>query len=147
MITHAQFKKTYIDKHVPIDVDNFPKGSIYQCFDLVKFYCRQVRWVELWHYGSAKNGWLNKETFPNCEFITPWPWHDMKQWDVFIWNVWDFGHIGIVDSAYNEWYTTFEQNAWKWWGDGKWDNAPRVWNRKYKPSLLWFVRHRPLPTK
>lgn len=144
LLTHQQFLNKYVTPHKPIDEDG---AFRYQCLDIVKQYAKEVIWCRLWYFSNkAVNGRKNTTAFPwgHRQFITPWPWHDMKQGDIFIWTAtqkYKAWHIGIVDTASNKSYRTIEQNAWKGWWDGKWLNAPHMFDRPYNERLLGFVRY------
>lgn len=117
----------------------------HQCVGQVKHRARLVCWIILWTFNwsakkaTYKTGW----TFDPAkrEQMTPWPWKDLKQWDILIQSDWQYGHIWVVHRATDKGYYMIEQNAktglWSWLG---WD-AILIWRYgRSDKKILNFYR-------
>lgn len=121
---------------------DFDKQYWFQCTDLARAYADAVRGIKSWPFWwAAKNASLT--TFPWTKMLSPWPWNDLKQWDILIqwaiaWNI--YWHVWIVHKADRFGYYLIEQNWYDGTGSGIWNNAVRInyYNWSSRPILRFF---------
>lgn len=100
-MTYPEFAKKWLGKRV--DTDNFPKGEIYQCVDLVKQYMKEVKGVPYGAYGDAINYW-NRTSTPILKQFTQVSGSKVQQGDIVILNGLPgnrSGHIGVATGGIN----------------------------------------------
>lgn len=108
-----------------------------QCVALAKLYSREVLWITLPSFGgSAKNWWLNSNTFSekywkkSTKGIPP-------QGAIVFFDIWPYGHVAVVNTAGKDSMIVCEQNAtWKPW-DAPWDEI-KLSTYKYTKCLGWY---------
>lgn len=152
-ISHEEYKKRYLGKRVDFD---WAYG--YQCVDLARDYCLQVRWLHTnAFWGSAYKGRLNR--------ATTFPWKDSVSWFACVpigsvvifkpfatiqykkpWALFwstekltSAGHVAIVDYIDNSWVIrVVEQNGT---GNAHWINGSeiRLWWYRGKDTIAWFI--------
>lgn len=104
-----------------IDVDNFPKGELYQCVDLVKYYMRK--------FGVPYGSYGNAIAYANPKPAILKKFHKLsgsaqpQQGDIAVLTP---NHIGIVDSVSGSNIVMLEQNGWNGNGNGLGGNAVRT---------------------
>ena len=130
----------YVSKHknTVIDYDNV---YWHQCVDLIKNYSREVIWERLGTFWwSARSGWLNEyNTFPKDTWnkITYKEREIPEKWDIIFFDVWEYGHVGIVTNADINYIKVFEQNT----GNGDWvgyDDRCRTNTYDYSNIYGWY---------
>lgn len=121
-----------------IDVDN---AYGYQCTDLSKKRAMELG-IKPWTFnGAAKNA--DKNTFPWMKLMLPWPWNDLKPWDILQQQATatnPYWHTGVVVRNTVDGYILLEQNwaTWKWtW---LWQDAIRTkrYTRKNRQIVNFF---------
>jgi surface antigen len=129
-MTYEQFKNKWLGKG--IDYDGYYAN---QCMDVYRMYVKEVLQAKQSpSVKGAKNVWDTylPEVFDrisNTSTGVP------KQGDVMIWDVGTYGHIGIVDSATQTKFTTFEQN----WTEGNGSGVTELRTHYYKNVLGWLT--------
>ena len=104
-MTYNEFKKKWLGKGINFD-GNF--GN--QCVDVYRMYCNEVLNIpQSPPVKGAKNIW---DTYLTQYFdrIDSTPTNDPDQGDIIIWDIGEYGHIGICDTADINEVTCFEQN-------------------------------------
>lgn len=127
----------------------------YQCVAANKHHARMVFGIKLgWFNGFAiaatyKAGWTYDPKF--WDYLIPWPWTNLKQWDHLIQKFGKTGHIWRVWRADDKWYFLVGQNDGEYDkdrkekrgnGDGAWNDAilPRYYYRDERPIAYIFRR-------
>lgn len=110
---YTNFKDKWINKRV-----DFDWAFWYQCVDLFKQYVKECIGIILWKTGNANEIRQNKY---HC-FDSKWSkipgTKDLMQWDIILFNMWQYWHIGIVDRITDWKINVLDQN----WGNVQWTN-------------------------
>ncbi len=113
-----------------------------QCKDFTNQYTKEV-----FDYESPKGNAYevySKDWGDRCEKFLNTPDFLPKQWDIIIWNIWEYGHIWVVVNATLSNMTIIDQNT----GNGNWDglgnNKIRVHIYNYN-NVHWFIRIKDKP--
>ena len=157
VLSHEDYKKAYLGKRV--DFDWYPPDAPYQCVDLARHYCLQVRWLHTNHFGwSAYTWWINRlTTFPwkktisgfsvvpvgSVVILKPWSKVKVKKPGAWFWSterLTEAWHVAIVDYIDDSWtMRLLEQNGATGNGDWLWGNAIRLWWYGSKDSVVGFI--------
>jgi len=128
-MTYTQFKNKWLGKGIDYD------GSFgNQCVDVYRMYCKEVLKIpQSPPVKGAKNIWDTylKEHFTR---VTNTPTGVPEQGDIMIWDVGTYGHVGIVDSATQTKFVTFEQN----WTELNGSGVTELRTHYYKNLLGWL---------
>lgn len=132
-MTYNDFKAKWIGKSI-----NYDNAYGAQCMDVYRMYVKEVLNVpQSPPVSGAKNVW---DTYLPEYFdrVANTPDGVPEQGCIAIWNVGEFGHIGVVDSADKQYLTCFEQN-WAQAGtvnDGK--GVSEIRRHTYANVLGWL---------
>jgi len=128
-MTYSEFKAKWLGK--PINYDN-AYGA--QCVDVYRMYVKEVLNIpQSPPIAGAKNIW---DTYLSEYFerISNTPDGVPEQGCIAIWNVGEFGHVGIVDSADKQYLTCFEQN----WTEMNGTGVSELRRHTYANVLGWL---------
>jgi len=151
--TYEQFKQENIGEK--IDLDGFPKGAIYQCWDLGQKAFNELWELDYWLFckwsGGVKDIWeyrsemfdLDDWEFEQNEYHTIPQQKDIVIFDGRFGG--GYGHIGIVESANINTLTILEQNAGQGDGDGKDGDETRVSTYPNYRGVYGFIRRKTIP--
>lgn len=150
-MTLQQFIQKY--QNTRLDLDSFPKGSEYQCWDLAQAWFNELGldyWLRCKWSGGVKDIWEhrfelfdeNEWEFEQNERLTvPYPG------DIVVWNgtMGDgYGHIGIVVNATVSTLNVLEQNAGQGDGDGLNGDQCRITKYSNWNGIYGFIRPKTL---
>lgn len=128
-MTYKQFKEKWLGKGIDFD------GSFgFQCVDVYRMYCKEVLNIpQSPPVKGAKDIWHTYLT-KYFDRIENTPTGVPEQGDIIIWDIGTYGHVGIVDSATQSEFTTFEQN----WTEMNGSGVTELRNHYYKNVLGWL---------
>lgn len=150
-MTLQQFIQKY--QNTRLDLDGFPKGSEYQCWDLAQAWFNELGldyWLICKWSGGVKDIWEhrfelfdeNEWEFEQNERLTvPYPG------DIVVWNGTmggGYGHIGIVVNATVSTLNVLEQNAGQGDGDGLNGDQCRITKYSNWNGIYGFIRPKAL---
>lgn len=144
-MTFDEYKKERVGKRV-----RETEKLGYQCVAQVKHFAKLVHWQNIGTFwGTALNGRKTGKPFVGKPYVRVT--HTGKEipprWAIVFFDATEAnksGHVAVAGSCDKESLWVIEQNAGKWSGTGLWEDAIRVHQYTYNPTvgkLLWRFIH------